>query len=57
MDLIDELYKPKIAKDSMDDEGDEWGCSQCRKRHSSRLQAIQVVKSHPKGKIGKPRNA
>jgi hypothetical protein len=33
MDLIYELYSPKIAKDSMDDEGDDWGCSQCTKRH------------------------
>jgi len=41
----------------MDDEGEEWGCRQCRKRHSSRLQAIQVVKGCPKGGIVKHRNA
>ena len=57
IDLIGELYIPKIARDSMDDGGEEWGCRQCRKRHSSRLQAIQVVKGCPKGGIVKHRNA
>ena len=57
MDLIEELYSHRIARDGMDDEGEEWGCRQCRKRHSSRLQAIQVVKSGSKGRVTKLRNA
>ena len=40
----------------MDDEGEKWGCRLCRKRHSRRLQATQVVKSRSKGWITMPRN-
>src|ERR1700732_908644 len=57
MDLIEELYSPRIARDSMDDEGEEWGCRQLQNRHLGRLQAIQVVKGHSKGRIVKLRNA
>ena len=57
IDLIEELYIPRIERDSMDDEEGEWGCRQCRMRHPGRLQTIQVVKSRPKGGMVKPRNA
>jgi hypothetical protein len=41
----------------MDEEEEEWGCRLCRMRHPGGLQTIEVVKSCPKGRPVKPRNA
>ena len=57
IDLVEEIYSPIIAIDNMDEEEEGWGCRLCRMRHPGGLQTIEVVKSCPKGRPVKPRNA